>query len=87
MLFSRWDDGPPDLLLPLVPLDPDAAESPVVGTAEVHGAAVDGGTIVPVVEGRTLWPAGRAEKVPPEIVRDLVNGSLPAPSRRGRRPR
>jgi hypothetical protein len=78
MIFSRWDDGPPEYLLPLHPFDPEDEEPGVVGTVDLHGEVGDGATLVPVIDGRTLWPAGVAEVVPPDIVRDLVNGSLPA---------
>lgn len=84
MLFSVLDDGPPAYLLPLASLESQPGGLPVVGTVDVHGEIGDGATVVPVVGGRPLWPAGLAEIVPPEIVRDLVNGGLPA--QRPRRP-
>jgi hypothetical protein len=82
MLFSRLDDGPPVALLPLAPLGDTGSTLPVTGEAEVHGDVSVRGIAVPVIGGRTCWPLGRAAAAPPEIVRGLVNGSLPP-----RRPR
>ncbi len=77
MLFSRLDDGPPVAVLPLAPLGEAAERLPVTGEAFVHGEVVDRGLAVPVIAGHTCWPLGRAAAMPPEIVRNLVNGNLP----------
>jgi hypothetical protein len=46
----------------------------------VHGEVAAGRMPVPVLGGRTCWPAGRAAELSPETVRNLVNGTLPEPA-------
>lgn len=81
LLFSQFDDGPPTAVVPLAPPDSVADGLAVTGTAMVHGKVQDGAPVLPVVEGRALWALTPAQAVPPEMVRDLINGYLRDPGR------
>lgn len=74
-LFAGDGGGVPDVVVPLMAHAPGLATTRFEGSIEVHGEVRDGSHVVPVADGRPLWPLGPALALPSGAMRELVDGA------------
>lgn len=92
LLFFPLPGGPDDAPALLLPVHDgpagDRAYAPV-GTADLRGDTAEGGTAVPWIEGRAVWPSGALGGFGPDdgdFVRHLATGVLDRGDPGSRRP-